>query len=143
MCRVVSQFSKLKKKDLLCNVYRLPCYLAADIDLFTAEFSNFLRSVRRSHSSVFICGNFNINLLSINVNAHFADYFKSVLAAGFFPKITFPTRIQDNYHTLIDQISGAPNSAKFRGGLQRASQDRQRGGCNIWFYFPRVKNITF
>ena len=38
------------------------------------------------------------------MNAHFADYFESVLAAGFFPKITLPTRIQDNTHTLIDQI---------------------------------------
>ena len=38
------------------------------------------------------------------MNAHFADYFESVLAAGFVPIITLPTRIQDNTHTLIDQI---------------------------------------
>ena len=33
---------------------------------YTTEFSSFLRSVKHSHSSVFICGDFNINLLSIN-----------------------------------------------------------------------------
>ena len=79
-------------------------YLVADIDLFTTEFSSFLRSVKHSHSSVFICGDFNINLLSINSNSHFAYYFDSVISPGFFPKITLPTRIQDNSNTLIDQI---------------------------------------
>ena len=104
LCVALSHNSSISKKYLLCNVYRLPCYLAAEIDLFTAEFSNFLRSVKRSHSSVFICGDFNINLLSINMNAHFSDYFESVLATGFIPKISLPTRSQDNSHTLIDQI---------------------------------------
>ena len=58
--------------------------------LIHAEFSNFLRSVKCSHSSVFICRDFNINLLSIKMKAHFADYFESVLAAGFFPNIPLP-----------------------------------------------------
>ena len=100
----LSHTSPYSKKYLLCNVYRLPCYLVADIDLFTTEFSSFLRSVKHSHSSVFICGEFNINnLLSINSNSHFADYFDSVISSGLFPKITLPTRIQDNSNTLIDQ----------------------------------------
>ena len=104
LCVQLSHTSPNSKKYLLCNVYRLPCYLVADIDLFTTEFSSFLRSVKHSHSSVFICGDFNINLLSINSNSHFADYFDSVISSGFFPKVTLPTRIQDNSNTLIDQI---------------------------------------
>ena len=76
LCVELSHNSLNSKAYLLCNVYRLPCYLAAEIDLFTAEFSNVLCSPKRSHSSVFICGNFNINLLSININAHFADYLR-------------------------------------------------------------------
>ena len=59
--------------------------LVADNDLFTTEFSSFLRSVKHSHSSVFICGDFNINLLSINSNSHFADYFDSVISSGLNP----------------------------------------------------------
>ena len=104
LCVQLSHSSPNSKKYLLCNVYRLPCYLVADIDLFTTEFSSLLRSVKHSHSSVFICGDFNINLLSINSNSHFADYFDSVISSEFFPKITLPTQIQDNSTTLIDLI---------------------------------------
>ena len=104
LCVQLSHSSPNSKKYLLCNVHRLTSYLVADIDLFTTEFSSFLRSVKHSHSSVFICGNFNINLLSINSNSHFADYFDSVISSELFPKITLPTRIQDNSNTLIDQI---------------------------------------
>ena len=32
------------------------------------------------------------------------DYFDNVISTGFFPKITLPTRIQENSSTLIDQI---------------------------------------
>ena len=60
LCVQLSHSSPNSKKYLLCNVYRLPCFLVADIDLFTTEFSSFLRSVKHSHSSVFICGDFNI-----------------------------------------------------------------------------------
>ena len=104
LCVQLSHTSPNSRKYLLCNVYRLPCYLSEDINLFTIEFSNFLRSVKHINSSVFICGDFNINLLLISSNRHFADYFDNVISTGFFPKITLPTRIQENSSTLIDQI---------------------------------------
>ena len=104
LCVQLSHTSPNSRKYLLCNVYRLPCYLSEDINLFTIEFSNFLRSVKHINSSVFICGDFNINLLLISSNRHFADYFDNVISTGFFPKITLPTRIQESSSTLIDQI---------------------------------------
>ena len=100
----ITHTSPNSRKYLLCNVYRLPCYLSKDINLFTIEFSNFLRSVKHINPSVFICGDFNINLLLISSNRHFADYLDNVISTGFFPKITIPTRIQENSSTLIDQI---------------------------------------
>ena len=51
LCVQLSHSSPNSKKYLLCNVYRLPCHLITDIDLFTTEFSSFLRSVKQSHSS--------------------------------------------------------------------------------------------
>ena len=78
--------------------------LSRDINLFTIEFSNFLRSVKHINPSVSLCGDFNINLLLISSNRHFADYFDNVISTGFFPEITLPTRIQENSSTLIDQI---------------------------------------
>ena len=54
--------------------------------------------------STFICGDFNINLLSINTKQHFNNFFNNVIAKGFFPRITLPTRLQNDSHTLIDNI---------------------------------------
>ena len=34
-------------------------------------------------------------------------------------------------------LSGAPNSAKFRGGCSGPSKIRQRGGCNNFLLFTR------
>ena len=81
------------RRYLLCNVYRLPCYLSEDINLFTTEFFNFLRSVKHINPSVFICGDFHINLLLIGSNRNFADYFDNVISTDFFLKITLPKRI--------------------------------------------------
>ena len=55
------------------------------------------------HSS-YICGDFNINLLKINVKAHYNTFFENTLYSGFFPKITLPTRISETCSTLIDNI---------------------------------------
>ena len=86
LCVQLSHTSPNSRKYLLCNVYRLPCYLSEDINLFTIEFSNFLRSVKHINPSVFICGDFNINLLLISSNRHFADYFDNVISTGLFLK---------------------------------------------------------
>ena len=50
-----------------------------------------------------MCGDFNINLLEINSNTHYNDYFESIYNKGFFPRITLPTRIQPPF-SLIDNM---------------------------------------
>ena len=51
-----------------------------------------------------MCGDFNINLLEINSNTHYNDYFESIYSEGFFPRITLPTTIQPPSFNLIDNI---------------------------------------
>ena len=66
------------------------------------------------HSS-YICGDFNINLLKINVKAHYNTFFENTLSSGCFPKITLPTRISETCSTFIDIILTnvtEPNSDK-------------------------------
>ena len=65
LCVQLSYNSPNSRKYILCNVYRLPCYLAADIDLFNAEFCSLFCTVKHRNSSVLICGVFNIDLLSV------------------------------------------------------------------------------
>ena len=52
---------------------------------------------------VYLAGDFNINLLAVNDNQFNSDYFDSILAAGYLPTITLPTRLSQN-STLIDNI---------------------------------------
>ena len=52
---------------------------------------------------VYIAGDFNINLLAVNDTQFNSDYFDSILAAGYLPTITLPTRLSQN-STLIDNI---------------------------------------
>ena len=54
LCVQLSHTSSNSKRYLLCNVYRLPCYLSEDINLFTTQFSNFLRPVKHINTSVFM-----------------------------------------------------------------------------------------
>ena len=119
MCVQLSHNSPNSPKYILCNVYRLPCYLAADRDLFNAEFCSLLRTVKHRNSSVLICGDFNIDLLSVTSNRHVTEYFDNVISSGFFPKITLPTRIQENSNTLIDQIwsNNLEESKKSKSGI--------------------------
>ena len=104
LCVELSCLTILQIRKSICYVIGYHIILRQKSTYLLLNSLHFLRSPKRSNLSVFICGYFNINLLSINMNAHLADYFESVLATGFCPKISLPTRIQDNSHMLIDQI---------------------------------------
>ena len=52
-------------------------------------------------------------------------------------------KVGTNYFLKLQGLmwtnSGAPNSAKFRGGCRGPSKIRQRRGCNIFFTFYTLK----
>jgi len=103
-CIEMSHHKPNSKKYIICNIYRLPGEIVDEVNTFTDEFTTFLISVKKLKHSAFICGDYNINLLSINSKRHYNNFFDNVVAKGFFPRITLPTRLQDQSHTLIDNI---------------------------------------
>ena len=54
-----------------------------------------LNTYREVTVKLVVAGDFNIDLLKINVNAVIGDYFNSLVAQSFFPQITLPTRFSD------------------------------------------------
>ena len=52
-------------------------------------------------ANTFICGDYNINLLTLHSNEHTRNYFDGILSSGFLPAITLPTGISTS---LIDSI---------------------------------------
>ena len=53
---------------------------------------------------LFICGDYNIDLLNINTKDHYNTFYNNLTAAGYLPRISLPTRITNHSATLIDNI---------------------------------------
>lgn len=53
---------------------------------------------------VFICGDFNIDLLNPNKNKMTDKFINTMHSLSLYPKVTRPSRITSNCATLIDNI---------------------------------------
>ena len=51
-----------------------------------------------------MCGDFNIDLLKINVKDHYDTFYNSLVSAGYLPRISLPTRVTNHSATLLDNI---------------------------------------
>ena len=89
LCIEISHNSPNLRKYIISNIYRPPEKYIEELDRFIEEFEIFLTIIKCYKKSAFICGDFNINLLEINNNRHFNTYFDSIIAKGFFPRITY------------------------------------------------------
>ena len=85
-------------------MYRLPVYVADDLNILINEFTNLLIVSRARSKSVFLCGDYNIDLLKINTNDQFNLFYVNFISSSFIPNNTLPTRICDTTRTLIDNI---------------------------------------
>ena len=45
-----------------------------------------------------MCEDYNIDLLKIQTNCEFSLFYENIIATGFAPKITLPTRLCDTMH---------------------------------------------
>ena len=97
----------LKNKIIVGNIYKPPkdnnnC---DNINGFVSELEPILSELSNTNSEVLICGDYNINLLKTNSEQHFSYFFDTMLSHSFFPKITFPMRVNNSSGaTLIDNI---------------------------------------
>ena len=60
---------------------------------------------------VYLCGDYNINLLKMHEKNSYEEFFETMLVHSYLPNITLPTRLTDTSNTLIDNVFA--NSAKF------------------------------
>ena len=75
-----------------------------DYNIFTREFTGALEYLENLGPEFFIAGDYNINLWDVHNKDVVANYFTSVIAQGFIPLITFPTRFSELRGTLIDNF---------------------------------------
>ena len=92
-----------------------------------------------SYETIFVCGDYNINLLSLNSDEHAGCYFDGILSSGFIPKITLPTSISDR-STLIDNIfSNKQEKINFACLLKNEINDHEAVMVNINQTLPANK----
>ncbi len=80
-------------------IYRAP---NTDITLINKELQSNLESVKKS--KVYLCGDYNIDLLQYNSHQSSRDFVNELFSYGFYPLINSPTRITGSSSTLIDNI---------------------------------------
>ena len=104
LCLKITQTRPYVKHYVIANIYRPPYEAIDDLALFNEQFITLLNSISEKRHSSYICDDFNINLLKINLKAYYNIFFENTLLSGFPPKITLPTRISKTCSTHIDNI---------------------------------------
>ena len=82
-------------------IYRPP---GGNLDCFNEHFSQIISRVKRENKTIYLAGDFNINLLSYESHQGTSFFLETLYAASFFPLINRPTRITMETATLIDNI---------------------------------------
>ena len=97
----------LQNKITIGNLYKPPRdnNSARNINAFREELEPIIQELSATNNEVLICGDYNINLLKLNSEAHYSDFFDTMLGHSFYPKISLPTRLnRSSGATLIDNI---------------------------------------
>ena len=119
-----------RQKYIIGNIYRLPSYISDDVASFKKEYTDLLNILRTRSKFVYICGDYNIDLLKLNTNN---DYCSCEMTPVIFaPLITLPTRICDTASTLIDNIyTNVIDKGHTCGILVRPISDHQMYFCRM------------
>ena len=92
-----------RNKHVIGNIYRPPYNSRDSLHTFMMEFNSTLLEHHTNSQKLYMCGNYNMDLLKLNSIPFNENYFNNILSAGYILKITLPTRLLE-YSTLIDNI---------------------------------------
>ena len=101
-----------KKYIIIGNIYRHPSMKLND---FNENFLDpLMEELSTKDKSVYLMGDFNIDLMKIDIDNNTAIFFDSMSSNLFAPHITHPTRVTLTTKSLIDNIFS--NSSNFAQG---------------------------
>lgn len=105
---VESVFIELDKGIVDCNrkvvmgcIYRPP---DTNLQEFLVDLNSLLNKLSHENKSVYLMGDFNINLLNSNSHSLTADFIETLFSYFYIPLINKPTRVKENSATIIDNI---------------------------------------
>ena len=96
-----------------------------DLTDFNCNYLNqVLDNISKEQKSVFLLGDFNVNLLKYNEHNQTNKFLDFLASNSFIPLILQPTRITSHFNTLIDNIfSNAINPDIISGNLTATISD--------------------
>ena len=90
---------------------------------------------------VYLCGDYNIDLLKITTNNVLNNFYENITSSGFIPKITLPTRICDTASTLLDNVyTNVIDKSHVCGILIHPISDHQMYFCVLDETYKKLKN---
>ena len=92
-----------RKSNIIVGViYRHP---SMDLTDFNCNYLNkLLENISKEQKSIFLLGDFNVNLLNYNEHNQTIEFLDSLASNSFIPFILQPTRITSQSSTVIDKI---------------------------------------
>ena len=136
----VTYHANPKSKFNIANFYRPPHSAISQLTSFLENFTRKLPTINPRETTL-ACGNFNINLLSLNTNEHCNAYLEGTLSSGFLPTKTLPIRLSKN-GTLIDNIFlNKQEKLNFAGILHNEISDHHVITINMNLVLPPQKTV--
>ena len=88
-------------------------------------------------------GDFNINLLNVATHQNTNDFIDNVIAQGFIPYITKPTRITCTTATLLDHLYSNHSHTGYDSGIIITDMTDHFGIFHLIYGIPNVHNMKY
>ena len=90
------------------------------------EFAETLETLQVNRNAIYLCGDFNIDLLKINTKIHYNTFYNTLIAAGYIPRISLRIRVTNHSATLLDHIFSTEFGNHDSGVIVNNISDHQR-----------------
>ncbi|MBY0580760.1 MAG: hypothetical protein K2P53_03665 [Rickettsiales bacterium] len=133
-----------KKTNIIVGcIYKHPCM---DTNDFTSIMSALLQKINSENKSVFLLGDYNIDLIQSNNDTATSDFLNLLSFHNIHPFITLPTRITNHSATIIDNIfSNLITNEIISGNLTTSVSDHLPQFCIFpnfnKLFIPRNHNL--
>ena len=98
---VVLELTYRKVKHIVACVYRPP---STNVHLFNEQFVPFISELSQLKGDVYVCGDFNIDILRYDTHSESKNFVDLMFSMGFMPKLNKPTRITLDSAKSIDNV---------------------------------------